>query len=193
MSLKENVDFVKDELNSEEKFLEGFVKVERFYKKYKKLIFAVIAILVIAGVGIAVKSNIDEKNKIEANIAFDKVLKDSNDKQALETLKNTNAKLYEIALYLQSKKDGKVDQIDIPFLKELSTYQKALEEKNVEKLNSVSMQNDFLLKEFAIFNKALLLSNEGKYEEAKTALNLIPESSKASELANLLKHYLATK
>ncbi len=33
MSLKENVDYVKDELNTEEKFLESFVKVERFYKK----------------------------------------------------------------------------------------------------------------------------------------------------------------
>lgn len=35
MSLKENVDFVKNELNSEEKFLESFVKIERFYKKIK--------------------------------------------------------------------------------------------------------------------------------------------------------------
>ncbi len=35
MSLKENMDFVKEELNSEEKFLEGFVKLERFFKKYK--------------------------------------------------------------------------------------------------------------------------------------------------------------
>lgn len=33
MSLKENVEFVKKELDSEEKFLESFVKVERFYKK----------------------------------------------------------------------------------------------------------------------------------------------------------------
>ena len=27
--------FVKEELNSEEKFLESFVRVERFFKKYK--------------------------------------------------------------------------------------------------------------------------------------------------------------
>ena len=73
------------------------------------------------------------------------------------------------------------------------TYQKALENNNVEQLNNVSMQNDFLLKEFAIFNKALLQANEGKYEEAKTSLKLIPETSKAYDLANLLNHYLATK
>lgn len=193
MSLKQDVEFVKEELNSEEKFLESFVKVERVYKKYKKLILAVVAIVIIAVIAIVVKQNIDEKNKIESNIAFDKILKDSNDKQALETLKNTNKNLYDIALFLNAKKEGKANEVNVPFLKELSTYQKALEEKSVQKLNDVSMQTDFLLKEFAIFNKALLLANEGKYEEAKTSLKLIPQTSKAYDLANLLNHYLATK
>lgn len=68
-----------------------------------------------------------------------------------------------------------------------------MESKNTKELENLSMQNDFLLKEFAIFNKALLLTNEGKFEEAKTALKQIPQTSKATELANLLNHYLLTK
>ena len=36
----------------------------------------------------------------------------------------------------------------------------------------------FLLKEFAIF-KALFLTNEEKFDEAKAALKLIPENSRA--------------
>ena len=32
MSLKENVDFIKKEINTEEEFLVGFVKLERLYK-----------------------------------------------------------------------------------------------------------------------------------------------------------------
>ena len=63
----------------------------------------------------------------------------------------------------------------------------------MDELTNLSMQNDFLLKEFAIFNKALLLSNEGKYDDAKATLKLIPQTSKAFELANLLNHYLLTK
>ncbi len=55
------------------------------------------------------------------------------------------------------------------------------------------MQNDFLLKEFAIFNKALILTNEGKYEDAKAALQLIPSDSKVNDLAITLKHFLVTK
>ena len=55
------------------------------------------------------------------------------------------------------------------------------------------MQNDFLLKEFAIFNKALILTNDGKYEEAKNLLKQIPQTSKVNDLSNLLNHYLLTK
>ena len=193
MSMKENVDFVKDELNSEEKFLEGFVKVERFYKRYKALIIGLVTILVVALIAIGVNSYINEKNAIASNIAFDKVVADPTDKDALNILKESNNKLYEVALYLQAKKDGKYPETNIPYLKELTEYQKALTSSDVSKLNTLSMQNDFLLKEFAIFNKALILVNEGKYKEAKIALNLIQKSSKASELSSLLQHHLLTK
>lgn len=193
MSIKENVDYIKEELSSQEKFLENFVKGERFYKKYKTLIFAFIAIVILGGIGLVIKNNIDESNKLKANIAFNKVLQNSTDTQALEELKNTNEKLYEVALFLQAKKENKAVDINIPLLKELSKYQVALANKNVDELTNLSMQNDFLLKEFAIFNKALLLSNEGKYDDAKATLKLIPQTSKAFELANLLNHYLLTK
>ena len=193
MSIKENVDYVKEELNSQEKFLESFVKGERFYKKYRTLIFAFIAIIVVGSIGTIIKNNMDEANKLEANLAFNKVLQNSNDKEALELLKNKNEKLYEVALFLQGKNENKAVDINIPVLKELAEYQVALSNKNVDELSNLSMQGDFLLKEFALFNKALLLSNEGKYEDAKTVLKLIPQTSKAFELANLLNHYLLTK
>lgn len=193
MSNKENVKVVKEELNSEEKFLEGSVKVERFYKKYKSLILGLGTIAIVAAIALTVKSNMDETNKRDANIAFDKVLNNPNDKEALSTLKETNKKLYDIALYMSAKKDGKASDVNAPYLKELSAYSQALQNKSVSKLNDLSMENDFLLKEFAIFNKALLLTNEGKYKDAKIALNLIPKDSKAYELANLLKHHLLTK
>lgn len=193
MSIKENVDYVKEELSSQEKFLENFVKGERFYKKYRILIFAFIAIVVIGSIGFVVKNNIDESNKLEANLAFNKVLQNNNDTQALEVLKNKNEKLYEVALFLQAKKENESVEVNIPLLKELSKYQIALANKNIDELNNLSMQSDFLLKEFAIFNKALLLSDEAKYVEAKETLKLIPQTSKAFELANLLNHYLLTK
>ena len=193
MSMKENVDFVKDELNSEEKFLESVVKVESFYKRYKALIIGLVSIGIIAAIAIGINSYNNERNKTASNIAFDKVIANPKDTQALDTLKETNNKLYEVAMYLQAKKDGNYPETNIPYLKELSEYQKALISNDATKLNELSMKSDFLLKEFAIFNKALLLANEGKYKEAKVALTLIQKSSKASELSTLLEHYLLTK
>ena len=193
MSIKENVDYVKTELSSEEKFLENFVKGERFFKKYKTLIFAFVAVILIGSVGFFIKNSIAQSNKLEANIAFNKVLENSNDTSALANLKEKNPQLYDIALFLQAKKDAKTVDINVPLLKELSKYSAALANKNISELDNLSMQNDFLLKEFAIFNKALFLTNEGKFNEAKTTLALIPQTSKAFELAKLLNHYLLTK
>ena len=193
MSIKENVDYVKTELSSEEKFLENFVRSERFFKKYKTLIFAFITIIIVAPIGFLIKNKIDESNKFEANIAFNKVLENSNDAKALADLKEKNKELYNVALYLQTKNELKLADINVPLLKDLAKYQTAMANKSITELDNVSMQNDFLLKEFAVFNKALLLANEGKFNEAKTTLALIPQTSKAFELAKLLNHYLLTK
>ena len=192
MSIKEDVNYVKNELSNEEKLLENFVKSERFFKKYKTLIFAFVVIIIIGSIGVMIKNNIDESNKLEANIALNNYL-NAGDKTALDSLKGINKELYEIALYLEAKKDNNSAQINIPMLKQLQEFQQANSTNNVETLNNLSLQNDFLLKEFAIFNKALILTNQGKYEEAKKALTLIPQTSKAYELANLLNHYLLTK
>ncbi|BAK71631.1 tetratricopeptide repeat protein [Aliarcobacter butzleri] len=192
MSLKEDVGYIKNELSSEEKFIENFVKGERFFKKYKTLIIAVVVILIIGLIGFTIKKSMDNSNKHDANIALSQFL-ENGDEKALETLKNKNEKLYEVALFLQAKKDNKIPSIELPLLKELVKFQTATASNNIEELNSLSMQNDFLLKEFALFNKALILVNEGKYEEAKKELNQISQTSKAYELATLLNHYLLTK
>lgn len=192
MSLKEDVGYIKNELSSEEKFIENFVKGERFFKKYKTLIIAVVVILIIGLIGFTVKKTIDNSNKHDANIALSQFL-ENGDEKALETLKNKNEKLYEVVLFLQAKKDNKIASIELPLLKELVKFQTATASNNIEELNSLSMQNDFLLKEFALFNKALILVNEGKYEEAKKELSQISQTSKAYELATLLNHYLLTK
>ena len=193
MSIKENVDYVKTELSSEEKFLENFVRSERFFKKYKTLILSFIIIVIVGFIAVFIKTKIDESNKFEANLAFNKVLENNNDAKALADLKAKNKDLYEIALYLQAKKEAKIIETNVPLLKELSKYETALANKSITELDNVSMQSDFLLKDFAVFNKALFLANEGKFREAKTTLALIPQTSKAFELAKLLNHYLLTK
>ena len=46
MSLKENLQAVKNSLSTEEQMIEGFIKGERFIKKYKFVFVAVVVLLV---------------------------------------------------------------------------------------------------------------------------------------------------
>jgi hypothetical protein len=192
MSIKENVDYIKSELSSEEKLLEGFVKSERFFKKYKNLLIALIVAIVIGSIIYFVKKSFDESNKYESNILLNNYL-EKGDEKALQSLKDKNNSLYQIALYLKARQDGKSAEISLPILKELSEFELAKDKNDIEALDKLSMKGDFLLKDYALFNKALILTNEGKYQEAKDTIAKISNDSRTIELVNLLNHYLLTK
>ena len=192
MSIKDDVNYIKNELSSEEKFLESFVKTERFFKKYKKLIFGLIILAIVGSVVFLVKTKLDEKNLYEANIALSNFLENGN-QNSLNELKEKNRDLYEIALYLDAKNEFKNADINLKYLKELLDFQVALLNSNQSDLDAVSKKADFLLKDYAIFNQALILVNNQKYAEAREILGKISQDSKAFELATLLKHYLVTK
>ena len=192
MSIKDDVNYIKNELSSEEKFLESFVKTERFFKKYKKLIFGLIILAIVGSVVFLVKTKLDEKNLYEANIALSNFLENGN-QNSLNQLKEKNRDLYEIALYLDAKNDFKNADINLKYLKELLDFQVALLNSNQSDLDAVSKKADFLLKDYAIFNQALILVNNQKYAEAREILGKISQDSRAFELATLLKHYLVTK
>ena len=192
MSIKDDVNYIKNELSSEEKFLESFVKTERFFKKYKKLIFGLIILAIVGSVVFLVKTKLDEKNLYEANIALSNFLENGN-QNSLNELKEKNRDLYEIALYLDAKNEFKNADINLKYLKELLDFQVALLNSNQSELDLVSKKADFLLKDYAIFNQALILVNNQKYAEAREILGKISQDSRAFELATLLKHYLVTK
>ena len=192
MSIKDDVNYIKNELSSEEKFLESFVKTERFFKKYKKLIFGLIILAIVGSVVFLVKTKLDEKNLYGANIALSNFLENGN-QNSLNQLKEKNRDLYEIALYLDAKNEFKNADINLKYLKELLDFQVALLNSNQSELDLVSKKADFLLKDYAIFNQALILVNNQKYAEAREILGKISQDSRAFELATLLKHYLVTK
>ena len=67
MSLKTDIDMVKEELTSEEKFFEKAVVTEKFIKKYKNTLIAV-ALVVMVGIVGDVIYTISENNRIEGAI-----------------------------------------------------------------------------------------------------------------------------
>ncbi|MCK9337635.1 MAG: hypothetical protein M0P43_07385 [Arcobacteraceae bacterium] len=189
MSLKENLDYMKTELTAQEKFIENFVKAEKIYKKYKKTIIngAIgVVVIIIAMIGF---NYIEEQNKVTANLAFNKFLANNNDAVALEVLKDKNKNLYEIAMYI--KDDSYVPEITV--FREIALFQKSIKEDDTNGLNNVISSSSFLLKDYAIVFKALLEAKSDNIVSAKETLQMLPQESSVSDLADLLSHYIATK
>lgn len=189
MSLKENVDYIKNEVSAQESMLENVFKVEKLYKKYKGVIFGTVALVVVALIGTTTMEYMDEQNKIEANTLFNKVLENPNDTASLNELKSKNQKLYEIAQF----KNNQSANVNVDFFKELAAYSQAMEKSEINKISQISQNQNFLLKDFAVFNKALIQAQNGKYKESKETLKLIPVTSNISGLSKTLEHFLITK
>ncbi|MEA2018892.1 MAG: hypothetical protein U9N59_10635 [Campylobacterota bacterium] len=189
MSLKEDINYIKEEISTEESFMEKFFKTEQFYKKYKNTIIGGVSVIVIAIAGFYISSYLTEQNKIEANKAFNTLLTDSTNKEAIAILKENNLKLLEVINFTKNS----TSNTDIEFLKELDLYSKAMKENNIDKISAVSQNQNFLLKDFAIFNKALIQTQNEKYLDAKETLKQIPESSDIVALSKMLAHFLITK
>ncbi|HIP02671.1 MAG TPA: tetratricopeptide repeat protein [Campylobacterales bacterium] len=195
LSLKENIEAVKKELSAEEQFLESIVKAEGFWKKYKKLLIALAVLVVVAALGMALYNTMKEQSLKASNEAYLTLQKNPTDKEALETLKSKNPKLYQLFLFSNEMKSADVaklealsSQISDPILKDLLSYQKA--SLSGKGLSSYAMKQDALLKEFASLQEAYNLFKEGKSKEAKTLLAQIPESSQLQQIAQSFKHYL---
>ena len=96
MSLKENIEAVKEELSSEEKFFESAIRTERFVKKYQKpLIGIVVASLLAVGGAIGYQTYTNAKLQ-SSNAAFNLLLANPADAKAEQTLKNDNPALYDV-------------------------------------------------------------------------------------------------
>jgi hypothetical protein len=191
MSLKENVDQIKNGISSEERFFESFVKVERFYKKYKLIII----ISVIVMVGYVVTSSIvsynKEQDKISANKAYSALLLAKDVSVNTAILKEKNQELLDIFLYTSSSDNTK--EVKAQYLKEIALFNKAIKNNDIKALDLLILNPEFILKDFAQFNKALIQSNKNDFKSAKETLELIPKTAIVTPLVLMLKHYLLTK
>ncbi|QOG12904.1 hypothetical protein [Arcobacter sp. FWKO B] len=189
MSLKENLDYVKTELSTQEKFIENFIKAEKIYKKYKGIIIGVGVAAVVIVVALVGLNYIEDQNRLKANVAFNKFLADKNDLQSLEVLKSNNKNLYEIALHLKDANHIP----DVPLFKEIAQFQDALKNNNMDVVNSLLNNNNFLLKEYAIALKVLMDLKSDNVETAKQTLQMLPQDGTSGNLVELLEHYISTK
>ncbi len=194
MSLKDDVKAIKEELNTEEQFLESMIKSERFVKKYKKPLIAVVSLLVIGTLVYVISDNIKQSNLKASNEAYGKLLKNSDDKESLEILKSKNPKLYQAFMFHEAMKSSdatKLDElsgkIDDEILTDLIAYQKeALGKGDGE----YSLRESAVMRDFALLEEAYKLFKDSKIKEAKGKLSQISVDSPVKKLSDSLDHFM---
>jgi hypothetical protein len=200
MSFKENINFIKEQIITNDTFMEKFIQIEKFYIKNKKILMLIILILTVTITSLLINNYINNNNIEKSNTLFNKFLNDNNNKTILSELKNKSYPLYQIAKYIKLKDNNSKDNslqdnssVDIKFLNEILDYKKAIKEQNIKELTKLSLNSDFLLKDLLIFNKALILAKNKQYYKSQSTLKLISSQSQVNEFKLLLKHYLINK
>ena len=192
MSLKENIDMVKEELNSEEKFFEKAVITEKFVKKYKNvMIGSLVAVVLIVGANMAYEAN--KQSKIDAaNEALSELVKDAKNASASSQLKALSPNLYDVWAFSQA-----VVNKDLASMKELknskaimvsdlATYELAQDSSS---LSSYALEHGAVYKDLALVQSAIILMNDKKIQKAHEELSKIGLDSPLSKVASALLHY----
>jgi len=198
LSLKSDIDNLKNELSAEEKFLESSIKAERVFKKYKNYIFATIIVAILGVIGYQVYAHNKAENIKKANIALNTLLKEPDNTEAQEELKKSSPKLYDLYLFKNAISSNNQQQLKEiasskdSFRSKVASYEEASQKDNIASLENYADSGN-ALKDLALIQASYLLIKEGKYQKAKTYLEKIPDSSMLSSIAGMYKHYLITK
>jgi len=195
LSLKENIEMVKDELNSEEQFFEKAVQTERFVKRYKKPLIGIVAATIIV-IATGTVYDITQQNKIDtSNAALNVLMTEPNNKEAQEQLKSLNPKLFDVWSFSQALKTKDRDTLralqasKALVVADLSEYELAAIDEDEAALESYTQKSGALLKDLAQIEAAVILMNKGEKDAARAKLSMIDINSPVYQLAQSLAHY----
>lgn len=195
MSLKENIDYVKQELSTEEKFLEGFVKVEQFYKAYKLYLLSAIALIVVIVVAVSTVNFLEQQRNMESSQAYSNLLENPKNTSAAKKLQENNPALFALFQFGEAIQNGDtatlqtLSQNSDPLIKTLAGYQLATQTQKSTQLSTFASGTEMEIKDLAHLQEAYLLLKENHFNEAKNKLAMIAFDSPVKPLANMLEHY----
>jgi len=195
VSLKENIDMVKEELNQEEKFFESAVITERFVKKYKMPLLSILGAVFVVIVGNTIYQSNLASAQTASNEAYNTLLDNPSDTAAASILEENNSALYDawkLKIALKDKDQKTLEDLtssSSSIVADLATYEVAALSKDKAALNEYALKQDAVLKDLAILNEAVLLMQEGKTQEAHARLKMIDDQSSLEKIVTFLQHY----
>lgn len=185
MSLKDEINYVKEELSSDEKLLESAFRLERLYKKHKVKIWAVVILLVVGFGGNALYGVYQDHRLEQANRALLTLEKNPADTAALKELESNNPKLYALYRYSVAVDQGKAEA-----LKPLESSGDPL--GDLVRYHEAALSNrpgdSKYYHDLSLVEKAYEALKAGKKEVARSQLALVGENSPVAGIARLLRH-----
>ncbi len=195
MSLKENIQAVKDELNSEEKFFENAIRTERFVKRYQKPLMASVVALVIGLSSYVGYGIYTDTQTAKANEALSKLLLNPSDATALKTLSDSSEDLYDLYRLSKALKEsdpktlGELKLSKSPEVADIAKYEDAVIHSDMKSLGEYSKQQDGLYLELAMVQLAVVALQKGDVTTAQQSLLSIKKESPLYDVAQNLNHY----
>jgi hypothetical protein len=195
LSLKENIEMVREELNSEEKFFESAVKTERFIKKYKKPLIGAVSAIVVLVAGMAVY-NASMNAKIEAaNDVFVILQKDPADAEAAQKLKELDPALFdvwELSKAIASEDTEALQRLSSSqaiAVADIASYELAAITNDVKKLDAYAYGQNAIYRDLALVETAVLLMEKGNIDGAHEKLKMLAPDSAIYKVGQMLLHY----
>lgn len=193
MSIKENLQVVKEEISSDEKMLESVFRIEAFIKKYKLLFI----VLIVAGLGwiawLYASDYLKEQKAIKSTALMEKIQSNVEDENAWNELKKENALLYEMMRFSYAIKNNNTQELEQmknssnPFISSYSSYEVASLTENFSSLKD----GDF--SDLALLQEGYLLVSKKDYTQALSKLNGISNTSELKDFALRIGHYGITQ
>lgn len=190
MSIKQNLETIKEEFKSDEKIFESAFKIERIFYRYKWIFIGIIAILLILWIYTSIKDMLEEKNAQQASKIYAQ-LQQQDTPELFEQLEKKAPNLAEFLRLRKAVQNGdeealqKLSNSKNGFIAEFAKYQNAMLKKDINELGLINGQFGDLAK----FEQAFLLIQDKKMAQAQEILQAIPQNSSIKELSKLLSHY----
>jgi len=195
LSLKQNINMVKEELNSEEKFFEKAVMTEKFVKKYKNLMIGIVVLIVIVVISNIVYNSNKQSTIKEANEVLAKLNLDTNNENLKINLEQLSPALFDVWSYSQAVALNDVDKLKslssskTIFISDLASYEVASRSKDNEKLLDYSMKQDAIYKDLALVQSAILYLDKNEIKKAHAELRKVSQNSSLKTVALALSHF----
>ena len=136
MSIKQNLETIKEEFKSDEKIFESAFKIERIFYRYKWIFIGIVAILLILWIYTSIKDMLEEKNAQQASKIYAQ-LQQQDTPELFEQLEKKAPNLAEFLRLRKAVQNGdeealqKLTNSKNSFIAEFAKYQNSMLKKDI--------------------------------------------------------------